>query len=102
LAALPILWWSVADVRKGPLGRFQGSARLDLARHYFFLLALGVLLIITTRWRTWETNAARIPSLGGIRATRLMLVFASQGPISEEAVTPESLNWDPKFALVGH
>jgi membrane fusion protein (multidrug efflux system) len=28
-------------------------------RAIIFLLALGVLLLITTRWRTWETNATR-------------------------------------------
>ncbi len=28
-------------------------------RAIIFLLALAVLLIITTRWRTWETNASR-------------------------------------------
>ena len=34
------------------------AAGLDLARHHFSA-GLAVLLLITTRWRVWETNATR-------------------------------------------
>ncbi len=43
---------------KRPLGRIPGRPGL-IWRTVIFLLALGVLLLITTRWRVWETNASR-------------------------------------------
>jgi membrane fusion protein (multidrug efflux system) len=44
--------------RRDPLAAFRAAPDW-IWRSIIFLLALGVLLLITTRWRTWETNAAR-------------------------------------------
>jgi membrane fusion protein (multidrug efflux system) len=41
-----------------PLASFRAAPEW-IWRTVIFLLALAVLLIITTRWRTWETNASR-------------------------------------------
>ena len=43
---------------RDPLAAFRAAPDW-IWRAIIFLLALAVLLIITTRWRTWETNATR-------------------------------------------
>jgi membrane fusion protein (multidrug efflux system) len=43
---------------RDPLAAFRAAPDW-IWRASIFLLALAVLLIITTRWRTWETNASR-------------------------------------------
>jgi membrane fusion protein (multidrug efflux system) len=43
---------------RDPLAAFRAAPEW-IWRTLIFLLALGVLLLITTRWRTWETNASR-------------------------------------------
>jgi len=43
---------------RDPLAAFRAAPDW-IWRAIIFLLALGVLLLITTRWRTWETNATR-------------------------------------------
>src|SRR5580700_7530819 len=42
--------------RRDPLAAFRAAPDW-IWRAIIFLLALGVLLLITTRWRSWETNA---------------------------------------------
>jgi membrane fusion protein, multidrug efflux system len=45
---------------KGPKLAFDWRAPPDwLWRAFVFLLALGALVLITTRWRWWESNASR-------------------------------------------
>src|SRR6201996_188789 len=43
---------------RDPLAAFRAAPDW-IWRAIIFLLALGVLLLITTRWRVWETNASR-------------------------------------------
>jgi len=43
---------------RDPLAAFRAAPDW-IWRAIIFLLALGVLLLITTRWRIWETNASR-------------------------------------------
>jgi membrane fusion protein (multidrug efflux system) len=43
---------------RDPLAAFRAAPDW-IWRTVIFLLALGVLLLITTRWRVWETNASR-------------------------------------------
>src|ERR1700748_3714339 len=43
-----------------PKSRFAWRAPPDwLGRALIFLFAVGVLVLITTRWNRWETNASR-------------------------------------------
>jgi membrane fusion protein, multidrug efflux system len=44
--------------QRDPLAAFRAAPDW-IWRSVIFLLALGVLLLITTRWRAWETNAKR-------------------------------------------
>src|ERR1700749_3490591 len=48
------MWMAGRD----PLAAFRAAPDW-IWRTVIFLLALGVLLLITTRWRVWETNASR-------------------------------------------
>src|SRR5579862_5311408 len=45
-------------MRSDPLAAFRAAPDW-IWRALIFLLALGVLLLITTRWRVWETDSTR-------------------------------------------